>query len=121
MQGNHQVVEMCYQRTKNFDKLSFLYLITGNLEKLKKMMKIAEIRKDTSGHFQNALYLGDVKERMKILQNCGQDSLAYLTAKTHGLEEEASAIKESLPEDTELPQVAPGAQLVSYNIFRHFT
>ena len=113
MQGNHQVVEMCYQRTKNFDKLSFLYLITGNLEKLKKMMKIAEIRKDTSGHFQNALYLGDVKERVKILQNCGQDSLAYLTAKTHGLEEEASAIKESLPEDTELPQVAPGAQLVS--------
>ena len=60
MQGNHQVVEMCYQRTKNFDKLSFLYLITGNLEKLRKMMKIAEIRKDTSGHFQNALYLGKI-------------------------------------------------------------
>lgn len=33
---------MCYQRTKNFDKLSFLYLITGNLEKLRKMMKIGE-------------------------------------------------------------------------------
>ena len=64
LQGNHQVVEMCYQRTKNFDKLSFLYLITGNLEKLRKMMKIAEIRKDTSGHFQNALYLGDVEERV---------------------------------------------------------
>merc|ERR1719192_734674 len=112
LQGNHQVVEMCYQRTKNFDKLSFLYLITGNLDKLKKMMKIAEIRKDTSGHFQNALYLGDVKERVKILQTCGQDSLAFLTAKTHGLEEEASAIKEALPEDAQLPQVAPGAQLL---------
>ena len=35
-----QVVEMAYQRTKNFDKLSFLYLITGNLEKLGKMTKI---------------------------------------------------------------------------------
>lgn len=35
-----QVVEMAYQRTKNFDKLSFLYLITGNLEKLAKMTKI---------------------------------------------------------------------------------
>jgi coatomer protein complex subunit alpha (xenin) len=43
MLGNHQVVEMCYQRTKNFDKLGFLYLITGNTEKLKKMMKIAEV------------------------------------------------------------------------------
>ena len=64
-QGNHQVVEMCYQRTKSFDKLSFLYLITGNLEKLRKMMKIAEIRKDTSSHFQNSLYLGDVKERVR--------------------------------------------------------
>lgn len=40
--GNHQIVEMAYQRTKNFDKLCFLYLITGNLEKLKKMMKIGE-------------------------------------------------------------------------------
>jgi len=40
LQGNHQVVEMAYQRTKNFDKLTFLYLITGNLEKLRKMMKI---------------------------------------------------------------------------------
>ena len=59
---------MCYQRNKNFDKLSFLYLITGNLEKLKKMMKIAEIRKDMSGHYQNALYLGDVPERIKILK-----------------------------------------------------
>ena len=45
LQGNHQIVEMCYQRTKNFDKLSFLYLITGNLEKLRKMMKIGEPQK----------------------------------------------------------------------------
>ena len=29
--GNQAVVEMAYQRTKNFDRLSFLYLITGNL------------------------------------------------------------------------------------------
>ena len=38
-----QVVEMAYQRTKNFDKLTFLYLITGNTEKLKKMMKIGNM------------------------------------------------------------------------------
>jgi len=31
---------MCYQRTKNFDGLSFLYLLTGNVDKLKKMTKI---------------------------------------------------------------------------------
>lgn len=39
------VVEMSYQRTKDFEKLAFLYLITGNMEKLQKMMKIAQIRK----------------------------------------------------------------------------
>lgn len=42
MYGNHQIVEMAYQRIKNYEKLNFLYLITGNLEKLKKMMKIGE-------------------------------------------------------------------------------
>jgi len=113
LQGNHQVVEMCYQRTKNFDKLSFLYLITGNLEKLRKMMKIAEIRKDTSGHFQNALYLGDLNERVKVLSGCGQTSLAYLTAQTHGLTEEAEKIKNNVDtEKTPLPSPAPGAQLL---------
>jgi len=113
LQGNHQVVEMCYQRTKNFDKLSFLYLITGNLEKLRKMMKIAEIRKDTSGHFQNALYLGDVAERMKVLGGCGQTSLSYLTAATHGLEEEAERIKETVDTSEQpLPAPAAGARLL---------
>jgi coatomer subunit alpha len=104
MQGNHQIVEMCYQRTKNFDKLSFLYLITGNLEKLKKMMKIAEVRKDVNGQFQTALFLGDVNERVKILENCGQKSLAYLTAKTHGLTEDAERIEETFGAEP-LPQV----------------
>lgn len=33
---------MCYQRTKNFDRLSFLYLTTGNSDKLQKMMKICK-------------------------------------------------------------------------------
>src|SRR3569623_606971 len=43
--GDHVTVEYAYQRTKNFERLSFLYLLTGNLEKLRKMVKIAEIRK----------------------------------------------------------------------------
>ncbi|XP_053619485.1 coatomer subunit alpha [Plodia interpunctella] len=94
--GNHQIVEMCYQRTKNFDKLSFLYLITGNLEKLRKMMKIAEIRKDVSAQFQGALLLGDIKERIRLLTNAGQLSLAYLTAINHKQDEDAEKLRESL-------------------------
>lgn len=103
---------MAYQRTKNFDKLSFLYLITGNLDKLKKMMKIAEIRKDVSGHFQNTLLIGDVHERVKILKNCGQKSLAYLTAATHGMEEEAQSLKESFSEKERVPDLYPNAKLL---------
>lgn len=63
---------MCYQQTKNFNKLAFLYLITGNLEKLRKMVIIAGKRNDTSGLYQLALFLGDVRERVKVLHNCGQ-------------------------------------------------
>ena len=37
-----QIVEMCYQRTKNFDRLSFLYVTTGNSDKLRKMLKICK-------------------------------------------------------------------------------
>lgn len=111
MQGNHQVVEMAYQRTKNFEKLSFLYLITGNLEKLRKMMKIAEVRKDTSSQFQDALFLGDVEERVKVLRMSKQNSLAYLCAVTHGLEEEAENLKGLLDSEKSLPQPAPNAEL----------
>ena len=112
MQGNHQIVEMCYQRTKNFDKLSFLYLITGNLDKLRKMMKIAEVRKDVNGQFQISLYLGDVNERVKILENCGQKSLAYLTAATHGLEAETERLSELFDLSKEkLPVPDPNAKL----------
>ncbi|CAO1311217.1 unnamed protein product [Diamesa hyperborea] len=112
MQGNHQVVEMCYQRTKSFDKLSFLYLITGNLEKLKKMNKIAEIRKDVSAQYHGALLLGDVKERFNILKNCNQTSLAYLTAATHGMQEDADELSaQILAEGKDLPIVNPNAKL----------
>ncbi|CAG8819946.1 19700_t:CDS:10, partial [Gigaspora margarita] len=91
-QGNHQIVEMAYQRVKNFDRLSFIYLVTGNLEKLKKMLKIAELRNDHMSRFHNSLFLGDVEERVRLLKEVGQLPLAYLTAQSHGLVEEAEAI-----------------------------
>eukprot|EP01104_Vermistella_antarctica_P001203 TRINITY_DN1125_c0_g1_i4.p1 TRINITY_DN1125_c0_g1~~TRINITY_DN1125_c0_g1_i4.p1 ORF type:complete len:1037 (+),score=351.04 TRINITY_DN1125_c0_g1_i4:53-3163(+) len=91
-QGNHQVVEMAYKRTKNFERLSFLYLITGNMDKLQKMMKIAEMRGDVMGRFHNSLYLGEVEERVSILEDVGQLSLAYITASAHGLVEMAEGI-----------------------------
>ncbi len=54
------------------------------------MLKIAEMRNDVMGRFHNALYMGDVRERVKILEDAGQAALAYVTAATHGLEEDAA-------------------------------
>lgn len=63
------------------------------------MLKIAEMRNDVMGRFHNALYMGDVRERVKILEDAGQAALAYVTAATHGLEEDA-ARSPALPCDT---------------------
>ncbi|GAB7346663.1 hypothetical protein MBLNU459_g1792t1 [Dothideomycetes sp. NU459] len=93
--GNHQVVEMTYQKLRNFDKLSFLYLTTGDEAKLQRMAKIAEHRGDMTSRFQNSLYLGDVHSRLEMLKEIDQYPLAYLTAKSHGLEDECQAILEA--------------------------
>ncbi|EIW68332.1 hypothetical protein TREMEDRAFT_39829 [Tremella mesenterica DSM 1558] len=93
-QGNHSIVETAYQKTKNFDKLSFLYLVTGNLQKLGMMQVIAAKRGDNMSRFQNSLYLGDVKSRVAILRETGQYPLAYYTAKTNGLDDTALDILE---------------------------
>jgi coatomer protein complex subunit alpha (xenin) len=93
--GNHQVVEMTYQKLRNFDKLSFLYMSTGDQEKLKRMAKIAEHRGDVTARFQNALYLGDVQNRIEMFQEIDLYPLAYATAKAHGLDEQAESILEA--------------------------
>jgi len=31
-----------------------------------------------SGHYQGALYLGDVSERVRILKNCGQSEYHHI-------------------------------------------
>lgn len=91
-----------------------MYLITGNIEKLQKMLKISEMRGDVMGQFHNALYLGDVPERVKILENAGHHALAYLTAATHGMKEDAERLEAVLveagiavPEVTEGEEIAP--------------
>lgn len=111
--GNHQTVEMTYQKQRLFDKLSFLYLSTGDQEKLSRMAKIAEHRGDFTSRFQNAIYRGDVEDRIQMFKEVDLYPLAYLTAKTNGLAEEAEAILKTcgLTEDQlKLPQVGETLQ-----------
>jgi hypothetical protein len=88
-----QVVEMSYQRTKDFDRLSFLYMLTGDTEKLRKMLKISNMRNDIMGRYHNALFLGDAAERVAVLEESGNLPLAYVSATMHGLDEAAERIK----------------------------
>ncbi|TCD66559.1 hypothetical protein EIP91_001227 [Steccherinum ochraceum] len=94
-QGNHKIVERAYQQTKNFDRLSFLYLATGSTDKLSKMQKIADARGDPMSRFHNALYAGDVLGRISVLRDVGMHPLAYLTAKTNGFDDLALEILEA--------------------------
>ncbi|KAI8065150.1 coatomer WD associated region-domain-containing protein [Gongronella butleri] len=91
-QGNYKVVELAYQRTQNYDRLSFMYLATGNDTNLRQLLKIAELRGDPMARFQNALYLGDADERVRLLEDVNQLPLAYLAAKSSGMEDRAQAI-----------------------------
>eukprot|EP01033_Poteriospumella_lacustris_P007250 gene7250-5216_t len=84
--GNFDIVEMAYQKTKQFDQLSFLYLITGNTEKLRKMLKIAELRKDVMSVVHNSLYLGEVEQRVQVLEATGLTALAIVLAANHGID-----------------------------------
>ena len=88
-------------------------LSLGNVDKLGKMLKIAEMRNDVMGRFHNALYMGDVRERVKILEDAGQAALAYVTAATHGLEEDAARSAPPLVQ-TLWPQMACCLQRISF-------
>ncbi|CCX30812.1 Similar to Coatomer subunit alpha; acc. no. P53622 [Pyronema omphalodes CBS 100304] len=121
-QGNHQVVEMCYQRLKNLDKLSFLYLLTGDADKLTRMARIAESRNDPTAILTNSIYSGDVEARIQMFKEIDMYPLAYATAKAHGLTEECQNILETcgltedqivMPQLSTPPKVAP----VVFNTF----
>lgn len=67
-----------------------------------KMIKVSEMYDDVMGRFQNALFAGDVRERVRVLEDSGQLALAYVTAKTHGLSDVEERLGENL---SELPEI----------------
>ncbi|KFG39376.1 putative coatomer protein complex, subunit alpha, partial [Toxoplasma gondii GAB2-2007-GAL-DOM2] len=105
-QGHASLVEAAYQKLKEFEKLSFLYFITGHVGKLRKMLRIAELRKDYMSKFHNALLLGDAEERVQVLADVGQLALAALTAKTYGLTALYDQLRDSV-KDMPLDEFSP--------------
>lgn len=66
--GNYQVVEMCYQKLKQFDKLFFLYLVIGDYFKFVCMVKIVEYCGDFILWFQNVVYFGEVEDCIQMFK-----------------------------------------------------
>ncbi|SOV74607.1 coatomer alpha subunit, putative [Plasmodium sp. gorilla clade G3] len=85
MLGNFQIAEYALQRTKAYDKLSFLYFFSGHIEKLKKMLSISMIRNDFISIFLNSLYLGDIQQRINIFIQQNQLNLALLCSQLYNI------------------------------------
>jgi coatomer protein complex subunit alpha (xenin) len=97
--GKIEVVENSYIKTESWERLSFLYMLTGNHEKLSKMLRHAkEKRGSMMSRYHNALLLGDVEERVDVLLSARQPAMAYLHARSHGLNSQADEIADQLGE-----------------------
>lgn len=93
-QGNHDLLEDVYQRQRDFDKLAFVYLETGNRSRLQRLEQLAMQRGDASARFQTSLFLNSAETRIELLQQAGLAPLAYALAKSQGLSDEADQIRE---------------------------
>ncbi|KAL7674934.1 hypothetical protein ACOME3_001206 [Neoechinorhynchus agilis] len=85
-------LEKSLQRLKAHDKLSFLYTLIGRKDKLTTAQKVTTVMGDKGAQFQLAMMLGDLEGRIQILRSSNQLALAYITAKTHKLDNIANEI-----------------------------
>ena len=77
------------------------YSVTGSVQELKNL-EFDNINQ----RFNQTLFTGDVRERIKILAESGQVILAYATAKVHGVQEYIDALEDAVPgiaQKVELP------------------
>eukprot|EP01130_Rhizamoeba_saxonica_P011528 TRINITY_DN478_c0_g2_i2.p1 TRINITY_DN478_c0_g2~~TRINITY_DN478_c0_g2_i2.p1 ORF type:complete len:920 (-),score=220.57 TRINITY_DN478_c0_g2_i2:701-3460(-) len=114
--GNNEIVERCYRKTLAFEQLSFLYLVTGNLTSLNRMVGLAvEKRNNLDAAYQTAVLSGNVEDRIRILVGTGQTQLAYMTAITHGLSDFADHIKELIGQENEKEGIEVEIPTISEN------
>lgn len=107
MQGDTSLVEMIYQTQKSFDKLSFLYLITGDHVKLSKMQAIAENRGDYASLVANTFFSDSASLRANVFSQLGSLPLAYAISKARGDKAAAASFLEQA-EISEEDVVLPG-------------
>jgi hypothetical protein len=83
--GNVEVAEMALQNSDNLARLSFLYVVTGQLDKLQTMTRVKGVVKDVGMQFVNGACCGSVVQQAEALRTRGLKRLAVHTLRTHGL------------------------------------
>jgi coatomer protein complex subunit alpha (xenin) len=68
----------------------------GKQDYLRKMLEISQKRGDIMSRFSNALLLGDIDERIKVLADSNQMALAYFMAVAHNRPDLAEPLKSAL-------------------------
>ncbi|KAI9225050.1 coatomer WD associated region-domain-containing protein [Blastocladiella britannica] len=106
--GNVALAEVAMQRVQNLSGLSMLYYTTGQRDKLAKMLAIAQHKGQPASAMHNAILLGSIEDRARVLAESGLTSLAWLMCHTHGLTALADQIAAAAGiEPEQLAQLAP--------------
>ncbi|ESL11137.1 coatomer alpha subunit [Trypanosoma rangeli SC58] len=87
--GDIQLAQFAHSKTSNFYGGALLSLMTGNMAALGHLVDTTD---DDNFKLHYGLYLSDAQQRVQILAKAGQLPLAYLTAKSNGLDDVASAL-----------------------------
>ena len=93
LNGNTELTEKCFHKAKRYDKLLFLYTITGEKEKLMKLGRIFRVRGEWSQACQVALLLGDTNSVSEIFASAGLNSLVDLLDKTSNRDIDTSPLR----------------------------
>lgn len=72
-----KIAETAFQKSKNLQSLNVLYLVTGNMENLSKMIPIYISLNDYSSAYVNALIVGDTALQIDILSKTKKRKCAY--------------------------------------------
>lgn len=58
------------------------------------------------------MFTGDIRERVRILAECGQISLAYASAKLHNLQDFIEALENAVPDLSQKVKIPENAKLL---------
>ncbi|EPY42876.1 coatomer protein complex, subunit alpha (xenin) [Angomonas deanei] len=109
--GDIQLSQLADSKANNYHASAMHMLYTGNLSALGHLVDSVQ---DDNFKLQYGLYLNDYEQRIQLLLNANQLPLAYLTAKSNGLEEVAANIYSKMSDEvkknidqTECPKSDP--------------